>query len=122
MMAVAEYSIVDDSCRRLGYALITEDKTVTEIEFDMDATISEKRQFHGVTGAHKWKALQDRYIENKIDTKIADYMVVLGIHDSDRIHIADTAGFTSRGFNNPLKTFTITSEIFSSAFFGSVQC
>jgi hypothetical protein len=40
IMAVAEYSIVDDSCQRLDYALITDDNTVTEIEFDMDATIS----------------------------------------------------------------------------------
>jgi hypothetical protein len=86
-----------------------------EIEFNMDATISEKRKYHGVTGAHKWKALQDMYIQNKIDIKIGDYIVVIGIHDRKKIHIADPAGFTSRGFNNPLKTFTIKSEIFSSA-------
>lgn len=86
-----------------------------EIKFDMDATISEKRKFHGVTGARKWKALQDLYIQNKIDVKIGDYIVVLGIHDRKKIHIADPAGFTSHGFNNPLKTFTIKSDVFSSA-------
>ena len=115
MMAVAEYSIVDDCCQRLGYALITTGSTFTGIELDMDATISEKRKFHGATNAHKWKALQDLCIENKIDIKIGDHIVVIGIYDREKNHIADPAGFTSRGFDNPLKTFTIKSEIFSSA-------
>lgn len=113
-LVVSEYSILNDSSPRFGSAVLrNKDSTETQLEFDMDLTIRQPRQFKGVTGTHKWTAYQEFYILDKIDIKVGDNVVVIGISKKGKIHIADPAYYTFDIKSNAMNTFTVNSDIFA---------
>ena len=93
---VSEYTVLNDSSLRYGLATLKRgDATDLMLEFDMDATISLPRDFKGVKGAHKWRAYEAMHLPDKIDIKIGDDVVVIGISKRGKIHIIDPAFNTS---------------------------
>lgn len=84
---VNEYSILN----YVSFALIKKThNTYVELEFDMDLSISQPREFQGVKGTQKWKAFQKMYIQDKLDISVDEYVVVVGVSKKGEIHIVDS--------------------------------
>ena len=114
-LAVNEYSILNDSSPRFGSAVLTKrDNTEMHLEFDMDSTIKQPRDFKGVKGTHKWTAYQELCIVDKIDIKVGDIVVVIGVSEKGKIYIVDPAYCTFDNKNTVMNTFTVRSDIFTS--------
>jgi hypothetical protein len=110
--SVREYTVQNDSTPRLGFAVILKtDNSNMELEFDMNLTISQPRQLKGSRGTHRWKVFQDLFVLDKIDIKIGDYVVVIGISNKGKIHVVDPSCHTS---SLHMKEYTISSDIFAS--------
>ena len=89
---LSEYTLVSYSSQRFGSAVVKGlDSTEKMLEFDMDLTTCQARDLKGVRGTHQWKAYQEMSIDGKIDIKVGDSIVVVGIADKGRIHIVDPA-------------------------------
>lgn len=111
--AVYEYTTSNNMSEGTGLAVIKRiDNSELEFEFDMAATLLNPRVFKGACGTHRWKAYKEKIVQDKLDIKVGDYIIVKGITDSGKIHIADPAYIASN--MDAMRTYTVNADIFTS--------